>query len=219
MLLRIGGLLSPHEIDAIRQALQDAEFADGRKTAGWHAKEVKRNEQASAGAGTEAVLAKVRKTLLANEVFMAAARPKSFVKLLVSRYAPGMTYGTHVDDALMERRRTDLSFTLFLTDPEDYGGGELVIEDTLEDRAIRLSAGELVLYPSSTLHRVEPITRGTRLAVVGWVRSYVRQPAQREVLFDLELALREVFERDGKCPTFDRLVKTRTNLMRQWTDD
>lgn len=130
-----------------------------------------------------------------------------------------MTYGPHVDDPLMGGRRTDLSFTLFLNDPADYSGGELVIQDMLEDCSVRLAAGELILYPSSTLHRVEPVTRGTRLAVVGWVRSFVRGTAHREILFDLELALRDVFERDGKTALFDRLVKTRTNLMRMWAED
>ena len=219
MLLRIGGVLSAHEIDAIVHSLERSEFEDGRRSAGWHAKEVKRNEQAMPSPAVDAVLAKVRQALLAHEVFVAAARPKSFVKLLASRYEPGMTYGTHVDDALMEGRRTDLSFTLFLSDPSSYDGGALVIDDALESRSIRLSPGELILYPSGALHRVEPVTRGIRLAIVGWVRSYVRDPAQREILFDVELALREVFEREGKSALFDRLVKTRTNLLRLWADD
>lgn len=219
MLARIGGVLAPEEIAAIARTLDHAGFEDGRRTAGWHARQVKRNEQASASPAVEGSLAKVRQALLANEVFVAAARPRSFVKLLVSRYAPGMNYGAHVDDAVMDAQRTDLSFTLFLADPAEYDGGELVIEDTLEDRRIRLAAGELILYPSGTLHRVDPVTRGRRLAMVGWVRSFVREPGQREILFDLELALRDVFERDAKSPLFDRLVKTRTNLLRMWADD
>ncbi|HEY7749143.1 MAG TPA: Fe2+-dependent dioxygenase [Aestuariivirgaceae bacterium] len=148
---------------------------------------------------------------------MAAARPKRFVKLLVSRYRPDMNYG--IDDAVMDGHRTDLSFTLFLSDPASYEGGELVIEDTLENRSVKLAAGELILYPSGALHRVERVTQGERLVVVGWVRSYVRQAAHREVLFDLELALREVYDHDGKSALFDRLVKTRTNLLRLWADD
>jgi PKHD-type hydroxylase len=219
MFLRIGAVLSPHELSAIVEALSKAEFEDGRRSAGWHAKQVKRNEQAGPGPAIDAVLAKVKQALLAHDVFIAAARPKSFVKILVSRYQPGMAYGTHVDDALMEGQRTDLSFTLFLSDPDRYAGGELVIEDSLEDRSIKLPGGELILYPSATLHRVEPVTQGTRLAVVGWLRSYVRDPARREILFDLELTLRELFERDGKTAIFDRLVKTRTNLLRQWAED
>ena len=219
MLLRIGGILSSHEIAALVRSLDEADFEDGRRTAGWHASQVKHNEQARAGPAVDAALARIRQALLANEVFVAAARPREFVKLLVSRYAPGMTYGTHVDDALMGGRRTDLSFTLFLSDPADYAGGELVIEDMLEDRSIRLPSGEIILYPSGTLHRVEPVTRGVRLAVVGWVRSFVREASHREILFDLELSLRDVFDRDGKSPLFDRLAKTRTNLLRMWADD
>jgi PKHD-type hydroxylase len=219
MFLRIGAVLSPHELSAVVEALSNAEFEDGRRSAGWHAKQVKRNEQAGPGPVIDAALAKVKQALLAHDVFIAAARPKSFVKILVSRYQPGMAYGTHVDDALMEGQRTDLSFTLFLSDPDRYAGGELVIEDSLEDRSIKLPAGELILYQSAALHRVEPVTQGTRLAVVGWLRSYVRDPARREILFDLELALRELFERDGKTAIFDRLVKTRTNLLRQWAED
>jgi PKHD-type hydroxylase len=219
MFLRIGAVLSPHELSAVVEALSKAEFEDGRRSAGWHAKQGKRNEQAGPGPAIDAVLAKVKQALLAHDVFIAAARPKSFVKILVSRYQPGMAYGTHVDDALMEGQRTDLSFTLFLSDPDRYAGGELVIEDSLEDRSIKLPGGELNLYQSATLHRVEPVTQGTRLAVVGWLRSYVRDPARREILFDLELTLRELFERDGKTAIFDRLVKTRTNLLRQWAED
>jgi PKHD-type hydroxylase len=219
MFLRIGAILSSHEIAAAREALEKVDFEDGRRTAGWHAREVKRNEQASRGPAADAVLTKVKQALLAHDVFLAAARPKKFVKLLISRYGPGMTYGTHVDDALMEGSRTDLSFTLFLSDPAEYEGGELVIEDSLEDRSIKLAAGEMILYPSGTLHRVEPVASGSRLAVVGWLRSHVRDPARREILFDLELTLRELFNRDGKTEMFDRLVKTRTNLLRLWVED
>jgi PKHD-type hydroxylase len=219
MFLRIGAILSPHEVAAVRESLEKADFEDGRRTAGWHAREVKRNEQANLGPVADAVLTKVKQALLAHDVFLAAARPKKFVKLLISRYRPGMTYGTHVDDALMDGNRTDLSFTLFLSDPTEYEGGELVIEDSLEDRSIKLAAGEMILYPSGTLHRVEPVASGTRLAVVGWLRSHVRDPARREILFDLELTLRELFDRDGKTEMFDRLVKTRTNLLRLWVED
>jgi PKHD-type hydroxylase len=219
MFLRIGAILSSHEVAALRDLLEQADFEDGRRTAGWHARAVKRNEQANLGPVADAVLTKVKQALLAHDVFLAAARPKKFVKLLISRYRPGMTYGAHVDDALMEGSRTDLSFTLFLSDPAEYEGGELVIEDSLEDRSIKLAAGEVILYPSGTLHRVEPVASGSRLAVVGWLRSHVRDPARREILFDLELTLRELFNRDGKTEMFDRLVKTRTNLLRLWVED
>jgi PKHD-type hydroxylase len=138
------------------------------------------------------VLRKVEQALLHHEVFVAAARPKRLVRLLISRYEPGMTYGTHVDDALMDGVRPDLSFTLFLSDPATYEGGALVIEDTYGERMVKLPAGELILYPSTTLHRVDPVTSGVRLAAVGWVRSYVRDPEHREILFDLR-------RRSAKC--------------------
>ena len=115
--------------------------------------------------------------------------------------------------------RTDLSFTLFLSDPESYQGGALVMDDAYGERDVRLPAGELILYPSTTLHRVDPVTSGVRLAAVGWVRSFVRDSSRREVLFDLETALRSVHEAAGKTPLFDLLAKTRTNLLRMWAED
>jgi PKHD-type hydroxylase len=115
--------------------------------------------------------------------------------------------------------RTDLSFTLFLSDPASYEGGALNVEDSYRERAIRLPAGELILYPSTTLHRVEPVTSGVRLAAVGWLRSHVRDAECREILFDLETALRQIHGEQGKSPVFDLLVKTRTNLLRCWAED
>ena len=114
--------------------------------------------------------------------------------------------------------RTDLSFTLFLSDPETYDGGALVIEDALEARSIKLQAGDMILYPSTTLHRVEPVTRGERLAVVGWVQSQIRNGEQREILFDLDQAVEAAHAAEGKSPQFDRLAKTRANLLRMWAE-
>jgi PKHD-type hydroxylase len=221
MFIRIAEVLDAAGLEAVRGALDDpALFEDGRRTAGWHARELKRNLQASRGSSlTQGVLRRIEQALLGHEVFIAAARPKRLVRLLISRYEPGMTYGTHVDDALMEGVRTDLSFTLFLSDPESYEGGALVIEDSYGERPIRLPAGELILYPSTSLHRVEPLSSGVRLAAVGWVRSYIRDPARREVLFDLEMALRQVHAQEGKSAVFDTLVKSRTNLLRLWAED
>jgi PKHD-type hydroxylase len=220
MYLRIGDVLEPAMVAAMRERLADPGlFRDGRATAGRHAQAVKRNLQAAPGDMTAAVLEKVETALLGHPVFRAAARPKRLVRLLVSRYEPGMTYGSHVDEALMDGVRCDLSFTLFLADPASYAGGELVIEEAGGERAFKLPAGELVLYPSTTLHRVEPVREGVRLAVVGWVRSLVRAEDRREILFDLENVLHAVFEKDGKTPVFDLLAKTRTNLLRLWAED
>ena len=220
MMLRIAGLLDPGTLAALQDALADPRlFADGRATAGWHARAVKHNLQARGGGLVDGALAQIERALLGHEVFVAAARPKAIVRLLISRYEPGMAYGSHVDDALMDGVRTDLSFTLFIADPESYEGGALVIDDAYGEREVKLPAGELFLYPSTTLHRVAAVTEGIRLAAVGWVRSFVRDPGRREILFDLETAVRAVHARDGKSPLFDTLAKTRTNLLRLWAED
>lgn len=214
----IGGVLDTHEVAALREAISALDFEDGRRTAGRYARDVKSNEQAADTAGREAIFAKVREALNGNEVFASVARPRRFARMLISRYGPGMEYGTHVDDPIMNGHRTDLSFTLFLSDSESYEGGGLVMEDALEERVFRLEPGEMILYPTSALHRVEPVTRGTRLAVVGWVTSWVPQPDRREVLHDLDVAARVLFETQGKTPAFDRLLKAKSNLYRMWAE-
>lgn len=214
----IGNVLDRHEVAAIRDLAARAEFRDGRATAGRYAREVKRNEQAARSSDVDVVLSKVEGTLMKNETFMAAARPRRFSRLVLSRYGGGQTYGTHVDDAIMAGARTDLSFTLFLSDEDAYEGGALIVEDALEDRAIRLAPGDMILYPSNTLHRVEPVTSGERLAVVGWLTSWVRRPDQREILFDLERCVQETWAAGGKSDLFDRLAKTRSNLLRMWAE-
>jgi PKHD-type hydroxylase len=130
-----------------------------------------------------------------------------------------MTYGTHVDDALMQGMRSDVSFTLFLSDPQSYQGGELVIESASGEDEVKLAAGALVAYPSTSLHRVNAVTRGVRLAAVGWVRSFIRDAARRELLFDLDTARRNMFTREGKSTEFDLISKSLANLMRMWAED
>jgi len=218
MFLVIGNVLDEHEVAAVREAAAALTFEDGRATAGRFAREVKANAQAAASPERDAILAKVEAALMANPLFLAAARPRRIVRLLVSRYREGQTYGTHVDDAIMAGARTDLSFTLFLSEEAAYEGGALVVEDALEARSVKLAPGDMVLYPSNTLHRVEPVSAGERLAVVGWAQSWVREPERREVLFDLEQSLTEVHAAQGKSALFDRLAKTRTNLLRMWAD-
>ncbi len=218
MLLAIDSLLSAAQTEAIRASVSQLAFADGAASAGRYAREVKANDQAAASPGREAIFAKVTEALQHNELFTLAARPARITPLILSRYRQGQTYGLHVDDALMQGLRTDISFTLFLSDPETYDGGELVIEDGFEARAVKLPAGSLMLYPSTALHRVAPVTRGERLAVVGWVQSRIRRAEQREILFDLERAVRDVHGRDGKSELFDLLAKSRSNLLRMWAD-
>lgn len=201
-----------------RMLADPAVFEDGRKTAGWHAKAVKHNEQLRAEAA-KGISGMIAETLLAHPVFKAAAMPKQFVKILVSRYQPGMSYGTHIDDALMGGVRTDLSFTLFLSDPASYDGGALIVEGDDGDTEVKLPAGSLVLYPATALHRVEPVTRGERLAIVGWVRSYIRSHEEREIIFDLENTIASLRETKADRAIMDRLFKVRANLIRKWADD
>ena len=130
-----------------------------------------------------------------------------------------MEYGFHVDNAIIDSNRTDLSFTLCLSSAADYQGGELVIDDPLEQRAVRLDAGQLVLYPSNTLHRVAPVTGGTRLAVVGWITSWVADPGRRTVLYDLAVAARAMHAVAGDSPGFLSLQKAQSNLLRMWAGE
>lgn len=218
MFLVLPAVLSPAEAAVLVEAASDLPYVDGRTTAGRFVRDIKANDQAVATPERDAILSRVEQGLRAHPLFRAAARPKALTPLILSRYRAGQTYGLHVDDALMGGLRTDLSFTLFLADPDSYDGGALIVEDSLEARAIKLQAGDAILYPSSTLHRVDPVTKGTRLAVVGWVQSLIRDPAQREMLFDLDQAVETVFARDGKSDLFDRLAKTRSNLLRLWAE-
>lgn len=218
MLLVIENILTRAEAAALREVAAGLPFGDGKATAGRFAREVKANDQALPSVELDAILGKVERALAASPLFRSAARPKALTKLILSRYREGQTYGLHVDDALMGGVRTDLSFTLFLAEPDTYDGGALIVEDTFEARAIKLEPGEVILYPSTTLHRVEPVSRGERLAIVGWVQSVIRDGAQREILFDLDQAVEACFAAEGKSAQFDRLAKTRANLLRMWAE-
>jgi PKHD-type hydroxylase len=219
MLLSIADILSAADVEEVRAGLATATFVDGKATAGWSARLVKSNLQASRGPELERVRGLVDTRLREHAVFALAVRPKTILGPMFSRYEPGHAYGTHVDDALMGGVRTDVSFTLFLAEPDSYEGGELVIDTASGEEAFKLPAGSAVAYPSSSLHRVTPVTSGARLAAVGWVRSFVRDPAQRELLFDLETARRRLFDRQGKSAESDLLAKCTANLVRMWCDD
>ncbi len=220
MQIVIGNVLSADETETVRAALARARFVDGTATAGFAARAVKHNRQA---AGSDSSLATIRKLvaerILGNEVFRLAVRPKVLSPLLFSRYETGMRYGSHVDDALMGGMRTDVSFTLFLSDPASYDGGDLVIESAAGEETFKLAAGGLVAYSATSLHRVADVTRGARLAAVGWARSFVRDPARRELLFDLDTARRQLFAREGKSAEFDLISKSFANLLRMWAED
>jgi PKHD-type hydroxylase len=220
MQIVIGKVLTPGEVKIVREALKRARFVDGRATAGFAARLVKDNRQAEAGdKSLDAIRKLVSERLMKNEIFRLAVRPKTLSPLLFSRYDRDMRYGTHVDDPLMNGMRTDVSFTLFLNEPKSYGGGELVIESASGEEPFKLAPGSLIAYPTTTLHRVAKVTRGERLACVGWARSFVRDPARREMLFDLDTARRGIFAKQGKSAEYDLLSKTSANLMRMWVDD
>jgi len=175
--------------------------------------------QRLSGLELERVRAFIEMRLAEHAVFALAIRPKTILGPLFSRYEPGHAYGAHVDDALMGGVRADVSFTLFLSAPDSYDGGELIIDSAAGEDAFKLAPGSILTYPSTTLHRVAPVTRGHRMAAVGWVRSYIRDPAHRELLFELETARRRLFEREGKTADGDLLAKCAANLLRMWCED
>src|SRR5262249_32603290 len=220
MQIVIGNILPAAEVKIVCAALKRARFIDGRETAGFAARLVKDNRQAE---GSDRSLETIRKLIaeriLGNEMFRLAVRPKALSPILFSRYEKIMSYGTHIDDALMNGMRTDVSFTLFLCGPKEYGGGELVIESAAGEDTYKLPAGSLVVYPSTALHRVASVTRGARLAAVGWARSLIRDAGRRELLFDLDTARRQMFAREGKTKEFDLVSKSLANLMRMWAED
>lgn len=218
MQIVIGNMLSAADLDSLRAALDGAHFVEGRETAGFAARTVKHNLQAASEPALDAPRALVRERILANEVFGLAVRPKA-LSLMFSRYDPGMRYGAHIDDAIMHGMRADAAFTLFLSDPQSYDGGELVLDTAAGEDTIKLPAGALVAYPATSLHRVAEVTRGTRLAAIGWARSFVRDAAQRELLFDLDTARRKLFAQQGATAEFDLLAKSLANLMRMWAED
>ncbi|MEA5465914.1 Fe2+-dependent dioxygenase [Leptothoe sp. PORK10 BA2] len=217
MLFQIADVLSPDELNQLQTELATAEFVDGKTTAGWYAQQVKHNQQLKPDAG-QALKATVQAALGRNPLFQIAVRPKQIHNLRFSRYGVGMSYGTHADNAMMGGYRADVSFTLFLSDPADYGGGELVIEGADDEQPYKLSAGHAVVYPSSTLHRVNEVTQGQRLVVVGWVQSLLRDPTQRELLFDIDTVRRSLFAQHGKTTEFDLLSKSVSNLLRRWIE-
>jgi len=220
MIVFIADLLDAPLVAGLREWLDGAGFADGRATAGADARPVKRNEQVGrADARRDAMGERVRAALSAHRLFLAAARPRTVRAPIFSRYAPGMAYGTHMDDAMMGGMRTDLSLTVFLSDPATYDGGELVIESPAGEQEVKLPPGCGVLYPTGCLHRVAPVTRGERLAAVTWIRSLVRDPGQREILFDLENARHLLRERLGQTPETLLLSKVQGNLLRRWVED
>ncbi len=222
MLFQVPNVLAADELNQVRSHLEQAKFIDGKLTAGWYAKPVKRNQQvqASNSAG-QTVKSLIIEALRRNTLFQTAVRPRRIHSLLLSRYDIGMEYGRHTDNALMGGDafwRSDVSFTLFLSDPSEYEGGELVIESADNEQPYKLEAGSALAYPSTSLHRVNPVTKGIRLVAAGWVQSLVRDASDREMLFDLETVRRSTFAQHGKTPEFDLLSKSIANLLRKWVE-
>lgn len=219
MFMSIANVLSAAEIKAARSVLARAKFDDGQSTAGYASSLVKSNTQARAGGAVDRLRESIENRLREHPVFALATLPKRIIGPQFSRYVKGHGYGIHVDEPVMDGSRADLSFTLFVSDPDSYGGGELVIEMTAGQESVKLPAGYLVVYPSTTLHRISEVTSGERLAAVGWVRSFVSDPRQRELLFDLATIRHKLFEAQGKTAEFDVLSKCIANLQRMWLQD
>jgi PKHD-type hydroxylase len=220
MLLCIVDLIDKQTVSELRDWLTVAKFSDGRATAGADARKVKHNEQVDK---SDPKLAKMQELvtdkLWDHALFSEATQARRIRPPLFSRYAPGMAYGNHVDNVMMGGMRTDISVTVFLSDPEDCDGGELVIDSTAGEQDFKLPAGSAILYPTTALHRVAPVTRGQRLAAVTWVRSLVRDAACREVLFDLETARHGLAKQLGKTAELDLIAKSKSNLLRMWAED
>jgi PKHD-type hydroxylase len=222
LILCIADVVPAGLIETARGALAEARFVDGAETAGWHARLVKHNQQAARGnSALEDVRARLTAAVLGHDLVRAAALPRTMRPLTFSRYAVGMGYGNHVDDAIMAGDpplRSDISVTLFLAAPEDYDGGELVLDSHGGEDSYKLPAGHVVIYPSTALHRVAPVTRGTRDVAIGWIQSLVRDAAKREILFDLDTTRRSIFGTQGKSADFDRLSRSYSNLLRLWSE-
>jgi PKHD-type hydroxylase len=223
MILCIDNVLTPEELQSIQSSLNNAEFVDGKLTAGWHAKLVKDNQQLSTkDTVAKSVKETITQALSRSQLFQMAVKPKKMRSPLISRYETGMSYGTHVDNALMgqgnDLMRSDVSFTLFLNPSDEYEGGKLIMETPQGEQSFKLDAGAMITYPSTTLHRVEPVTKGKRLVAVSWVQSLIRDPNEREILFDLETTRQAIFAKQGKTQEFDLVAKSCANLLRKWAE-
>ncbi|MET3836094.1 PKHD-type hydroxylase [Brevundimonas sp. UYEF29] len=227
MLLQIPEVFSKAEVAALRARLDAGPWADGNATSGHQSATAKKNLQLPEESDVaKEVSALVVQALNANPMFVAAALPHTIFPPLFNRYEGGDQFGLHVDNAIRQSRtsgairiRSDLSATLFLSEPEDYDGGELIIEEMYGAQAIKLLAGDLVLYPSKSLHRVTPVTRGARVSSFMWMQSLVRDDADRETLFRLDIATQRVASEKGpKDQAVIELTGVYHNLLRRWTE-
>ena len=225
MLLHIPHVLTREQVRACRARLDAADWADGRITAGSQSAQVKRNLQLPQSSPVAQELsALVEQTLRQHPLFFSAALPKRFFPPLFNCYEGGMNFGNHVDNALRylpgttDAVRTDVSATLFLSDPDEYDGGELVVEDTYGVHSVKLPAGDIVVYSSTSLHWVEPVSRGARVASFMWIQSLVREDARRTLLFDMDMNIQRLRERHGDTEELVGLTSTYHNLLRLWAE-
>jgi PKHD-type hydroxylase len=225
MLVRIRQLLSVQEVEHCRAILERASWIDGKVTAGEQSGQTKHNLQIPQTSDAARQLGEIILTRLGtNEAFTSAALPLRVYPPLFNRYDTGMDFGTHIDNAIRPvpgiavRVRTDLSATLFLTAPEDYDGGELVIEDTYGEQRVKFAAGDMVLYPATSRHRVEAVTRGSRWCSFFWIQSMVRDDPARALLYDLDGAIQSLRGKHGESAEAVRLTGVYHNLLRRWAE-
>jgi PKHD-type hydroxylase len=225
MMLHIPDVLTREQVIAIRAAIDAADWVDGRATAGSQGAQVKRNRQLPENSPVALEQGRIiEQALAAHPLYFSAALPARTMAPLFNRYADSETYGLHVDGAARRLAgphpwmRTDVSSTLFLTDPEDYDGGELVVVDTYGTHEVKLPAGDLILYPSTSLHRVEPVTRGERVCSFFWAQSMVRDDARRAMLFEMDQTIQRLRERLGETDETLALAGQYHNLLRMWAE-
>lgn len=225
MLITIPSVIAPDRLPAFRRELEAAAWKDGKLTAGIQSGKVKENLQADPDDPAVRRLAdEVLRSLERNPLFLSAALPRHVFPPLFSRYDSGMKFGAHVDNAIRQypgtanRLRTDLSATLFLSDPAEYDGGELTIEDSYGTHSVKLPAGHMVLYPSTSLHLVSEITRGVRLCSVFWLQSMVKDLGERALLFDLDQSIQHLTPANEDDPALVRLTSCYHNLLRRWAE-
>ncbi len=225
MLVRVPALLSAQEVAQCRDVLTRSQWVDGKITAGAQSAHAKKNLQVPENSKEARELGElILQRLGRNEIFTSAALPLRVFPPLFNRYDADMKFDTHIDNSIRFvpgapiRVRTDLSATLFLTEPEDYDGGELVIEDSYGEQQVKLAAGDMVLYPATSRHRVNPITRGSRWASFFWIQSMVRDDGQRALLFDLDNAIQSLRKKDGESAEAVQLTGVYHNLVRRWAE-
>lgn len=224
MLLHIPEILTAAQVATMRQALDAATWIDGRETVGTQGAQVKRNQQlADASPLREELGRAVLAALAKNPLYHAATLPLRTLPPRFNRYAGGGTYGMHVDGSVMalpngEQMRSDISCTLFLSAPAEYDGGELIVSDTYGEHEVKLPAGDAIIYPSSSLHRVNPVTRGARIASFFWVQSLIRDDGRRRLLFDLDVAIQRLTATGADTDAVLTLTGTYHNLLRQWAE-